>query len=96
MKRKLYPMNWEELALAIKEEASGVCQECKKQCRKPGERLDSHRRTLTVAHSDHVPQNCERENLKALCAPSHLRYDAPHKAKNRVRKRREAARRESC
>ena len=35
--------------------------------------------TLTVSHLDHNPQNCAPENLKALCAPCHLRYDAPIK-----------------
>lgn len=31
--------------------------------------------TLTVAHLDHVPQNCDRTNLKAFCAPCHGSYD---------------------
>jgi hypothetical protein len=31
--------------------------------------------TLTVAHLDHTPPNCDRANLKALCAPCHCRYD---------------------
>lgn len=31
---------------------------------------------LTVAHLDHNPANCDPDNLKALCAPCHLRYDA--------------------
>jgi hypothetical protein len=30
---------------------------------------------LTAAHLDHVPGNCDRGNLKALCAPCHCRYD---------------------
>ena len=38
--------------------------------------------TLTVAHLDHAPANCSRENLKALCSTCHLRYDARHHAKN--------------
>lgn len=33
--------------------------------------------TLTVAHLDHDPANCDHDNLKALCAPCHRRYDAP-------------------
>lgn len=32
---------------------------------------------LTVAHMDHRPENCARENLKALCQRCHNRYDAP-------------------
>jgi hypothetical protein len=30
---------------------------------------------ITVAHLDHVPGNCDRANLKALCNPCHCRYD---------------------
>ncbi len=36
---------------------------------------------LTIAHLDHVPENCAPENLKALCQRCHLRYDAAHHAK---------------
>ena len=35
---------------------------------------------LTIAHLDHVPENCAPENLKALCQRCHLRYDAKHHA----------------
>ena len=35
---------------------------------------------LTIAHMDHVPENCDYENLKALCQRCHLRYDAKHHA----------------
>lgn len=31
--------------------------------------------TLTVAHLNHIPSDCDRSNLRALCAPCHLRYD---------------------
>ena len=43
--------------------------------------------TLTVAHLDHTPENCDRANLKALCAPCHNKYDAPNRAVNRKRNR---------
>lgn len=32
---------------------------------------------LTVAHLNHRPEDCSPKNLRALCAPCHLRYDAP-------------------
>ena len=32
---------------------------------------------LTVAHLDHTPENCARDNLAALCQRCHNRYDAP-------------------
>lgn len=31
--------------------------------------------TLTVAHLNHIPEDCRRENLKALCSVCHCRYD---------------------
>jgi hypothetical protein len=38
--------------------------------------------TLTVAHVNHDPANCDRENLIAECAPCHLKRDAQHHARN--------------
>ena len=86
MQRELYPDDWEEIALAVKEDAGWRCECCGKQCRRPGEPFDTHRRTLTVSHQDHDPANCERSNLKALCAPCHLRYDAAHHAETRSKR----------
>jgi 5-methylcytosine-specific restriction endonuclease McrA len=41
---------------------------------------------LTIAHLDHVPENCgepgNRPNLKALCQRCHLKHDAQHHAAN--------------
>ena len=76
MRRELYPEGWKAIATAVKEAAGWVCQGCGMQCRRAGEKLDTHRRTLTVAHLNHDPGDCRTENLKALCAPCHLRYDA--------------------
>ncbi len=42
---------------------------------------------LTVAHLNQKPSDCEPENLKALCAPCHLRHDAPHRKANSRAKR---------
>ncbi|MEM9136596.1 MAG: hypothetical protein AAGB01_04515 [Cyanobacteria bacterium P01_F01_bin.42] len=41
---------------------------------------------LTVAHLDHEPQNCDRTNLKALCAPCHGTYDLKQMGRKRVLK----------
>jgi hypothetical protein len=38
---------------------------------------------LTVAHLNHIPMDCRIENLIAMCAPCHLRYDAQHHANSR-------------
>ncbi|OYQ67557.1 hypothetical protein B9G53_00985 [Pseudanabaena sp. SR411] len=35
MNRKLYPPNWEAIALQIKEAANWTCQNCGRPCRKP-------------------------------------------------------------
>lgn len=43
--------------------------------------------TLTVAHLDHNPANCDRTNLKALCAPCHCRYDLSQMARKKYLKR---------
>jgi hypothetical protein len=42
---------------------------------------------LTVAHLDQDPGNNRPENLKALCAPCHLRYDTRFRGYNRRKKR---------
>lgn len=86
MDRKRYPKNWQVIAHKIKDEADWKCEFCHKQCRRPGEQFDTHKRTLTVAHLNHTPEDCRRENLKALCAPCHLRYDAKHHAQTRASK----------
>ena len=78
-----YPKNWNEIALAIKKEASWQCEKCGKQCRRPEEPFDTHKNTLTVAHCNHNESDCRPENLTAMCAPCHLRYDAPRKSGNK-------------
>lgn len=83
MDRSRYPDDWDEIARRVKDEEGWRCEGCGKQCRRPGEPFDTHRRTLTVAHLDHDPSNCRRDNLAALCAPCHLRYDAGHHAETR-------------
>ena len=87
MDKKRYPPNWKEIVFKIKENADWKCQECGMQCRRPGEPFDTHKRTLTVAHLNHTPEDCRMENLKALCSGCHLRYDAKHHAETRRIKR---------
>ena len=88
MKRDLYPDNWDEIATRIKESADWKCEKCGMQCRRPGEEFDTHKRTLTCAHLNHTESDCRDENLVALCAGCHLRYDAPMKALREIVKRR--------
>lgn len=37
--------------------------------------LKPKRFVLTVAHLDHLPENCDYSNLKALCSVCHCRMD---------------------
>ena len=88
MERNRYPKDWKRIATEKKESVGWVCEVCGMQCRKPGEKFDTHRRTLTVAHLDHTPENCSPDNLKAMCAKCHLQYDARQHAESRAKKRR--------
>ena len=87
MERDRYPKDWQQIAFAKKQSVGWKCEVCGMQCRRPGEAFDTHKRTLTVAHLNHTPEDCRPENLKAMCAGCHLRYDAKHHAETRrVRK----------
>jgi len=79
MDRSKYPPDWDDIAKAVKEAAGWRCELCNKPCRRPGEKHTTHKITLTVAHINHVEGDCRPENLSALCAPCHLRYDAKRK-----------------
>lgn len=93
-----YPKTWKTIALSVKTAADWTCQHCNKQCRKPKESIEAffdragieseddrahpQRFALTTAHLDHDSSN-PKARLAALCAPCHLRYDAPAKAARR-------------
>lgn len=81
MQRHLYPDNWPQIAREIKQRAGYRCECCGVSCYRPGDRVESRKFVLTVAHLDHDPANCLLSNLLAMCAPCHLRYDAKHHAK---------------
>ena len=83
MNRELYPDNWEEISAEKKKSTGWKCEACRKQCYRPGDEVVTRRDVLTVAHLDHNPANCEAENLRALCAQCHLRYDAATRRQRR-------------
>ena len=83
---KDYPSNWKQIAFKKKESVEWICENCGVQCRKPNEPFITHKLTLTVSHKDHNPMNCAEDNLQALCAPCHLRYDAKHHVETRRKK----------
>lgn len=87
-----YPPDWPEIAHGVKDAADWKCEKCGRQCRRPGEPFDTHVRTLTVAHINHVESDCRPENLVALCSGCHLRYDAPMKALRRIVSKRSVSR----
>ena len=86
MDKKRYPINWWAIAKGVKDASDWKCQKCGKQCRRPGEQFDTPKRTLTVAHLNHMPEDVRPENLMAMCAPCHLRYDAKHHAETRKKR----------
>lgn len=77
MRRDAYPADWPQIALAIKEAADWICQDCGMQCRTPGEPFDTHKRTMSVHHigvdkpdgtpgDPHDKMDVRRENLIAI------------------------------
>ena len=79
-----YPDDWHDTANRIKADAGWKCQICGKQCRRPKEPFDTHKRTLTVAHINHVEHDCRDENLVAACPACHLAYDGERKKLQRL------------
>jgi len=88
MDKAKYPPNWNAIAAEIKNQAGWKCEQCGLQCRLPSERFDTHKRTLTVAHINHVESDCRPENLVALCPRCHLAYDQTRKVMQRLAKKR--------
>lgn len=99
---KRYPHNWKDISLAIKDRAGWRC-ECEGECGRgthDGRCPNLHAQPaygtgskviLTTAHLDHTPENCEPENLKAMCQGCHLHYDKDHHAQTARATRRAAA-----
>jgi hypothetical protein len=87
MKNMLYPDNWRVLAAEIKDANHWQCQECQRQCRRPGEMWIGWEYELTVAHYD----QCYEEDavfLACLCVACHFAHDARHSWQARLRWRR--------
>ena len=70
-----YPNNWKKIAAQLKKSVGYKCEDCKKNCYKPGEKVHNHKRVLTVAHINHDTKDSSPENLIALCSVCHLQYD---------------------
>ena len=85
--KKRYPANWKHIRASILERAHNCCEFCGKRNHthfwneKTGKMVEV---VLTIAHLDHTPENCDPENLRALCQACHNRYDAKHRAETRA------------
>lgn len=94
--RARYPKDWKRIADAIRERSEQQCEgsPAYPACRAPnGEPhpVTGSRVVLTVAHLDHTPENCDPQNLKAMCQRCHLTYDAEHHKRTAYRTRKDAA-----
>ena len=79
--KKRYPHNWKEIRKNILHRAENKCEFCgikNYTIRENGSKV-----VLTIAHLDHTPENCEPDNLRALCQKCHNKYDAKHRAETR-------------
>lgn len=94
-----YPPDWAQISLRIRfERAEGRC-ECLGECgrgthdgrcpnRAGGLAYGTNKRVvLTVAHLNHTPEDCDDDNLRAMCQGCHLHYDKDHHKQTRARNR---------
>jgi hypothetical protein len=88
-RRHLYgpPKVWDAIARSVKDAAHWMCKNCGATHGMPHP-TNGKRTVVTVAHLDHNETNCALSNLRSLCAPCHLAYDAAHHAKNAAATRR--------
>lgn len=95
-----YPDDWKSISERIRFERAGGQCECVGECGRgthEGRCPNIHdlpaygtgsNVVLTTAHLDHEPENCDDENLKAMCQGCHLHYDLDHHAATRHETRR--------
>lgn len=94
--RSRYPKDWKDISTRIRfERAEGRC-ECLGECGRgthEGRCPNLHgepaygtgsKVILTTAHLDHTPENCDDDNLRAMCQGCHLHYDKDHHAETRA------------
>lgn len=83
--RKRYPPNWRDIRDRVIARAKNACEGSPRYPNCRARNAERHPVTgsvvvLTVGHLDHVPENCDDENLRAWCQRCHLNYDATHHA----------------
>jgi len=82
--KKRYPKNWKEIRKRILKRANNKCEfeGCNAENYKPHP-ITGSKVILTIAHLNHIPEDCRDENLKAGCQRCHNRYDIKNRVKNR-------------
>lgn len=87
--RHRYPADWPAIRARILDRAGHCCEgspvypECRAANYAPHP-VTGSRVVLTIAHLDHVPENCHGLNLRAWCQRCHLTYDAAHRRHLRI------------
>jgi hypothetical protein len=80
-----YPKNWKQISKDIRfNRANNKCEVCGAENYKPHP-TTGNKVILTVAHLDHIPENCDYSNLKAMCQKCHNNYDKDHRKKTRMK-----------
>lgn len=95
-----YPADWAAISLEVREAACWRCEgsplypDCRAANGEPHP-VTGSTVVLTVAHLDHMPENCgqrgARPNLKAWCQRCHNTYDLAHRRRGIADRRRAAA-----
>lgn len=79
--KKRYPSNWKDIRADILKRANNKCEFCGIEnytIKENGSKV-----VLTIAHLDHTPENCDYNNLRALCQKCHNNYDKEHRKETR-------------
>lgn len=77
-----YPKDWPAISRRVRERAGQQCEgsplwpDCRAVNGQPHP-VTGSLVVLTVAHLDHMPENCEDANLRAWCQRCHNAYDMP-------------------
>lgn len=73
-----YPKDWPEISNRIRfHRADGVCEFCERAVHGAPHPITGSIVVLTTAHLNHRPEDCDDDNLAAMCQRCHLHYDLP-------------------
>jgi len=76
--KKRYPKNWAFISADIRfNRAGNRCENCGIENGSISP-ITGKKVSLSVAHLDHTPENCDYSNLRAWCNRCHILYDIPH------------------